>query len=61
MNNQLGSDEDRKCDEESDMYFNVVLKGKPAEFSCRGAEDVQEQQRQPYDQRDSEQPTLQEL
>jgi hypothetical protein len=61
MNNQLGSDQDRKCDEESDMHFNVVKEGKPTEVPCRGAKGGQEQQRQPYDQRDSEQPALQKL
>jgi hypothetical protein len=49
MNNQLGSDEDRKCDEESDMHFNVVQEGKRTEVPCRRAKGGQERQRQPYD------------
>jgi hypothetical protein len=26
MNNQLGSDEDRKCNKESDVHFNIAKK-----------------------------------
>jgi hypothetical protein len=60
MNDQLGSDEDRKCNEESDLNFNVVKEGKPTGV-CRGAEGGEEQQRQPCHQRDNEQPTMYEF
>jgi len=58
MDNQLGSDESRKCNEESDMHFNVVKVGEPSS-SSRGGKGGQEQQRQPGDQRNKEQPAIQ--
>jgi hypothetical protein len=61
MNNQLGKDEHRKCNEESDMHFNVVKEGKATEATSRGAEHGEEQQRQPCDQRDDEQSAMQEF
>jgi hypothetical protein len=38
MNDQLGSDKDRKCNEESDVHFNVVKEGELTEVPSRGAE-----------------------
>jgi hypothetical protein len=61
MDNQLGGDQDRKCDEESGMHFNVVKEGKPTDAPSRGTEGAEEQQRQPCDQRDNEQPAMQEF
>ena len=61
MNNQLGNDEDRKCNEESDMHFNAVKEGKATEASSRGAEHREEQQRRPCDCRNNEQPAIQEF
>jgi hypothetical protein len=61
MNNQLGSDEDRKRNEESDMHLNIVKEGKPAGVPSRGAEGGKEQQREPRDQRNNEQPAMQEF
>jgi len=61
MNNQLGKDEHRKCNEESDMHFNVVKERKPTDAPSRGTEDGEEQQRQPCDQRDYEKPATQEF
>ena len=59
MDNQLGGDENRKCNEESDMHFNVVKEGEPRCISSRGAKSRQEQQWQPGDQRNNEQPAIQ--
>jgi hypothetical protein len=38
MNKQLGSNENRKCDEDSDMHFNITQEGKPTDVPRRGAE-----------------------
>jgi hypothetical protein len=35
MNQQFGGDEDGKCYEKSDMYFNVVKEGEPTGASRR--------------------------
>ena len=43
MNHQFGGDENRKCNEESDLNFNIVKKGKPADVRSWGAEDCEEQ------------------
>ena len=61
MSNQLGSDEDRKCHEESDMHFNIVKEGKAAHVPRRGAERGEQQQRQPCHKRDNVQPAMQEF
>ena len=64
MDNQLGRDENRKCNEESDMHFNVVKERKPSCTSSLpklGAKGRQEQKRQPGDQRNNEQPAIQEF
>jgi hypothetical protein len=58
MNEQLSRDKDRKCNQEPDVHFNVVKKGKLAQASCGGAEGREEQQWQPCDQSDNEQPTM---
>jgi hypothetical protein len=43
MNNQFGSDEDRKGNKKSDMHFDVVQEGNPTDGSARGAKDGEEQ------------------
>jgi len=40
MNNQLGNDENRQCDEESHLHFNVVRKESPPEFPAEGPKGV---------------------
>ena len=61
MDNQLGGDQDRKCDEASGVHFNVVKEGKSTDVPSRGTEGAEEQQRQPCDQCDNEQPAMQEF
>jgi hypothetical protein len=43
MNEQFGRDEDRKCNQEPDVHFNVVKKGKPAKASCGRTERGEQQ------------------
>jgi hypothetical protein len=38
MDYQFGSDEYRKCDEESDMHLNIMKEGKVTCVPSRGAE-----------------------
>lgn len=49
MNKDFGPDENRKCDEESHMYFNIVKEGKLTNTPSREAQGGEEQQRQPCD------------
>jgi hypothetical protein len=58
MDNQLGSDKDRKTDEESNMHLNIVKEGKPTDVPSRGTDGGQEQQWKPCDQHDYEQPAM---
>ena len=59
MNQQFGSDEDRKGYKKSDVYFNVVKEGKPTDASSPGTLDGgEEQQWQPCDHRDNKQSAM---
>jgi hypothetical protein len=59
MNDQLGSDENRKCNEESDVHFDVVKEREPTEVPRPGAYGGKEQQRNPRNSTNREQPARQ--
>ena len=61
MDYQLGSDEYRKCDEESDMHLYIMKEGEATAAPSQGAEAGKHGQRQPCEQGDDEQPTMQEF
>ena len=60
MNEQFGTDKDRKSNKESGLHFNVVQKGKPFTSMLR-SEHREQQKRQPCQECDDEDSTLQEF
>lgn len=47
MNKQFGRNEDGKCNEKSDMHFNIMKEGKPTRVPAQGAQGGKHTQWQP--------------